>query len=691
MRKVPFRLGILWFSATILVLLFSADFVKAQLPVPVMNCISVEDNGSLTVNWTIPSGTFEGFRVFYKRNDQSIFNSGNHPVSANSANLPVTDAQSFGYEVFLVTYDNSQTPPVSDESNHLHSMLLNVSNTGGIARLEWNKIQPGSNGVFNIFRKDDPLLPFPASPVGQVNNTGNNNNLVFTDTIVYPYCISTVLFYRVEFSSGSCVANSSTGSGSFSDEILPEEPVISHVTINAGGRAEVFWMHSPSADVKGYVVGRFESPNYNDYDTTGYFNSFLDDDNSFPPYRNPCTEVVTYTVKAMDLCDQTAGTISYLYPHNTILLTGETASLCDRKATLTWNRYNNMIPEVSHYRIFRSSGGGAAVEIADITATSANEYTFIDEDLLEPGVPYIYRVTADNGDLSKVSASCEVQLIPDPEPLSEFGMDYLTVTDNDHIDLHLNGDPPSLIASIEIKRSEVDGSSVEVIYSTPWAGLSPVLVSDVTARVGESSYYYSVTALDDCGFELGTTNISRSIFLQIEDLGNDEYRLSWNAYEDWGADLVEYSIFRIADGIVESGFPASVTPQTLVFNDFAGDLVANRTTYYVEAVRNDDTRSRSNEVLLPADAEVLIPNAFRPNGISPAFKPRLKNIESDSYHFAIYNRWGQLVFETNNPEPGWNGQFNGRDASQDIYAWILTFNDLTGRKVSKRGSVMLLR
>ena len=167
--------------------------------------------------------------------------------------------------------------------------------------------------------------------------------------------------------------------------------------------------------------------------------------------------------------------------------------------------------------------------------------------------------------------------------------------------------------------------------------------------------------------------------------------LSWNAYEDWGANLLEYDIYRIADGVIEAGFPVIVPASQLTFDDFAGDLVANRTTYYVTAVRNDDATSRSNEVLLPADAEVIIPNAFRPDGISPVFKPHIKNIEPGSYIFTIYNRWGQLVFSSNDPSIGWNGQFNGANASQDIYAWGLTFNDLTGKKASKRGSVLLLR
>jgi len=670
-------------------LFFAGTDVKAQLPVPVMNCVSVEDDGSLNINWSYtPSNPFDGFRIFYKPVGSILpAPSIEYLNTFTSGNIPVSDGQTVGYEIFMVTFTVSPAQ-ISLESNHLRSMILTVSNAGsgtGVARLDWNRIQAGNNGVFHIYRKDNALLPFPATPIAQTNN------LIFYDTITSPYCTATDLYYRVEFSSGGCVANTSVGSGSFFDDNLPEDPVLSLVTINANGFAEISWSHSPTADVNGYIVGLKEGASFTDHYTLGYVTSFIDDQSTLPTYQDPCSEVVTYVVRAEDLCDnQSSGAINYQFPHNTILLTGETTTLCNRKATLEWNAYNNMDPEASSYKVYRSDGGGPDIEIANIAAGGAN-FTFVDPELLTPGVQYTYHVAAINGDVSKISGSCRIPLVPDPEPFTLFELDYVTVVDNDYIDLFINSDPPELISTIEVRRSAVDGSSVELLFSEPWDGFSPVSISDASADVNETSYYYSVTALDACGFELETSTVSRSIYLQIEDIGNDRYRLSWNAYENWGSNLLEYNIYRVADGVVESGFPVSVPAGTLTFDDFAGNLVANRTTYYVEAVRNDDVKSLSNEVLLPADAEVVIPNAFRPNGISPVFKPRVKNIEPGSYLFTIYNRWGQLVFDSSNPETGWNGLDSGTEASQDIYAWVLTFKDLTGKKVSKRGSVIVLR
>jgi gliding motility-associated-like protein len=690
MGRVEFRQSVILIPLLLVWLTLITLTVKAQPPTPALNCISVEDDGSLSVSWSIPAGTFDGFRLFYKKVNDPLSNSIDFTNVTNSTVLSVPDGQTTGYEVYLVTFNFGPPLQTSAESNHLRSMMLTVSNAGagnGIARLDWNRIQAGTNGVFFVFRKE---LSGTFSQIAQTNNN------FYEDTITSPYCkigaAGTDLFYRVEFSSGSCVANSSTSSGNFFDDNVPEDPTLSFVTINATGLAEVNWTHSPSDDVNGYIVGVQEGLNFIDHFTTGYSNLFIDDKLTLPTYHDPCIDSVIYVVRAQDMCNnQSSGAINYQFPHNTIRLRGETQTLCERKATLIWNAYKNMQPPVSEYKVLRTRNGSAPVEIATIAATAATQYTFIDDELLTPGDVYTYKILTNNGDNSKISGSCEIQLVPDPEPFSLFELDYVSVVDNDHVEIFINSDPPYLISDIEVWRSAIDGSSVERLFNKPWEVTSPDTIADATALVNETSYYYSIVALDACGFELEASNVARSVFLEISDIGNDEYRLNWNAYEDWGSNLLEYAVYRIADGVIEAGFPVTVPPGVLVFNDFAGDLTANRTTYYVEAVRNDEITSRSNEVLLPADAVVTIPNAFRPDGISPVFKPRLKNIEPGSYLFTIYNRWGQLIFETSNTSEGWNGLVDGQPASTDLYAWIITFKDLPGKKVVKKGSVMLVR
>lgn len=101
-------------------------------------------------------------------------------------------------------------------------------------------------------------------------------------------------------------------------------------------------------------------------------------------------------------------------------------------------------------------------------------------------------------------------------------------------------------------------------------------------------------------------------------------------------------------------------------------------------------------------AEIIVdivgrfPNAFRPtSGIdeNKTFKIVLKetNVDVVGYLLQVYNRWGQLVFETDNYEEGWDGTFKGSTCSAGIYNWTLMFEENGKNKIVNSGSVMLLR
>jgi hypothetical protein len=53
----------------------------------------------------------------------------------------------------------------------------------------------------------------------------------------------------------------------------------------------------------------------------------------------------------------------------------------------------------------------------------------------------------------------------------------------------------------------------------------------------------------------------------------------------------------------------------------------------------------------------------------------------------IYNRWGQLIFETSNPTEGWDG----KDAPAGVYSWLISYSDMLVKVVKMRGSVTVVR
>jgi gliding motility-associated-like protein len=90
---------------------------------------------------------------------------------------------------------------------------------------------------------------------------------------------------------------------------------------------------------------------------------------------------------------------------------------------------------------------------------------------------------------------------------------------------------------------------------------------------------------------------------------------------------------------------------------------------------------------------VLFPNSFTPddNGINDLFKPSVKGL-LQSYKLLIYNRYGQLVFNTTDPAQGWNGRF--KNSSKPLtggYVWSCKYQ-FAGRPVQQeQGTFILIR
>ncbi len=87
-----------------------------------------------------------------------------------------------------------------------------------------------------------------------------------------------------------------------------------------------------------------------------------------------------------------------------------------------------------------------------------------------------------------------------------------------------------------------------------------------------------------------------------------------------------------------------------------------------------------------------IANAFTPNndGLNDIFKPKSVGIKSTEY-FRVFNRYGQMMYETNKWNKGWDGTYNGQKQPGGVYIWYIKGIDENGKKVELKGTVMLVK
>ncbi len=85
----------------------------------------------------------------------------------------------------------------------------------------------------------------------------------------------------------------------------------------------------------------------------------------------------------------------------------------------------------------------------------------------------------------------------------------------------------------------------------------------------------------------------------------------------------------------------------------------------------------------------FIPNAFTPNGDGLNDVFRVIGLYRDiNFHMYIYDRWGELIFESDNIDKGWDGTFKNGKAPPDTYAWIV-YIDFLGQDILTNGSIVL--
>lgn len=110
-----------------------------------------------------------------------------------------------------------------------------------------------------------------------------------------------------------------------------------------------------------------------------------------------------------------------------------------------------------------------------------------------------------------------------------------------------------------------------------------------------------------------------------------------------------------------------------------------------------DTMRVQSAVRVEKGAQILLPNAFTPgkdgpgsgDGENDVFLPLMRGVTE--FQMLVFNRWGELLFESRSPEVGWDGYFKGRLCQQDVYVYKIVAKYESGDVVTKLGDIHLIR
>lgn len=149
--------------------------------------------------------------------------------------------------------------------------------------------------------------------------------------------------------------------------------------------------------------------------------------------------------------------------------------------------------------------------------------------------------------------------------------------------------------------------------------------------------------------------------------------------------------------VATGGVTYTWTPQSEVLTDNKGNPYIRVMTPVTLQVNVTDQYGCTDSTLatykdIQYCCNFIYPNAFTPNGDgkNDGFKVTFYG-NLVQYHLIIYNRWGQQVFATEDPEQYWDGKFNGIPCDIGTYYYYFKGQCLTGNKEESKGDVILIR
>jgi gliding motility-associated-like protein len=473
----------------------------------------------------------------------------------------------------------------------------------------------------------------------------------------------------------------------------PITPLIINVDVTAANTVIFNWEPSVSPQTQSYIV-YYYLPNGNSVplDTVyGRFNTTYTDISA-----DPTTQSLVYTVAAVDSC----GGISAFntLPHNTIWLQASTAA-CQNQIDLAWNRYNNWPIGVKEYQIYARLNLGAynLVGAVDSNTTTYAFSNFTDGDSVD------IVVRAISGDDTLVVSNSNIVHLKATivQPPSFIFMTNATVSIDNQISITWTTDPAGELTFYKIERSGNNAaySPIDQLSAPAPPNLFESYIDSVGVLPSNNAYFYTVTAFDSCQTQYLTPPV-KTICLKGELYDYYVANLTWNDFELHGATVTSYRLYRdygTGYQLIRT-FPFGVT----TFSDSLQQFLYEEGTfcYRIEAVYDlnlpeanyqaVDT-SWSNVLCIIHRPIIYISNAFAPNGVNNVFKPTIIFGGSKAYTLQIYNRWGGLVFESNDPATGWDGSDHGKEAQQGGYAYLIQFYANDEVKVERKGMVLLVR
>jgi len=461
---------------------------------------------------------------------------------------------------------------------------------------------------------------------------------------------------------------------------------ITRVTVD-NSIVEVSWAGSSSPEVTSYIIYRASPVGTLPIDTIdASLNNYID----FT--ADPDNQPEVYFIIAMDACGNTS---IFDLPHFTVFIES-TLDVCDQRIDLSWNKYRNWLNGVEDQELWLAVNNGTFTLLETLTAEDSI-YSFDDTSDGDTYCFYLKTTEANTGQESFSNIHClNVDIV---EPVRELFLQNASVTDANEVELTWQWNDDAEVAAVEFSEKPIGGNAMVIASYTPSNSIDPVVDRILNAaNPTQGARSYQVKTFDDCD-SIQLSNEVSTIYLSGVAQEDQTNVLDWTAFERPGGTVNSYDVFRIVDGI--RTYVETVDGMTTTFIDPVDISNAAEATvcYVVQAsitVLDPDgielsLITQSNTFCVEQLSDILVPNAFAPEGMNKEFMPRIVFGETVDYRMEIFDRWGKRIFVSTDQLMGWTGRDGFFYYPSAVYVYTIRIVQTNGRVVEKQGNVVLIR
>ena len=664
------------------ILIFFVIRLYSQVNPPDFRCLQILANGDTKLTW-IPINSsinsffsYEIWRATSKNGPYNLKGTVNSFSTTNFIDIGAPSSNLSLYYYVLTKYNTGGTQS-SINSDTLKTIFLNLNSIPGAVdvKLNYNTIhQPklaSTSSSFAIYKE---------YPLGTWTVFGNTANSNYADTI--SVCSSTIN-YQIKLNDNSgCVSTSAILGGFYHDISAPDSVQIDSISVLPNGNTTVAWKIPRQNDIVKYQIYLFNGTAQTlaiipGRQTKSYTYSTSSAKNN----------TVSLFVAAIDSCNNLGG-----FDKRPVSLFLKTKyDYCAYQTTLNWNEYINLQNGLLEYRIYYSENGSTFNQIASTQQTSyIHKYP-------TPGKNLCYFIRVINKTKNVTSTSNKVCFFSTQTPSSNYVyIKTASVLSDSETKLTILVDSSKIINGLTILRSNT-GINYSNIGFINYNGAGNYSFVDKSTLNKTQNYFYKVAVKDSCGNNRITSNPVKTMLLNIKEDDDNLFvkHLSWINYEGFLGGIGGYKIYRIDNQFLNATEIGFTNFETTTFTDTLDEVAPNgsKIEYVVECIENTlnnygiKSSSFSNGIDVYMEANLFIPNAFMPNGINKTWRPRSFFVDKLQYELNVFNRWGELVFHSNDDTEEWDG----KNCLTGIYVYVINYKNSKGKTQQTSGKISLIK